>query len=138
MLARRWLFLTLLAPLAAFGQQAAASDSLLEARTAEVAKTLRCPVCQGESIQDSPADLAQQMRGLVRDMLREGKTPDEIRAYFVGRYGEWILLEPKMKGLNLILYILPIVLIIGGAVFILRFVRNSSKSAADSNVKVLQ
>ena len=110
-------------------QTSVRADSALEARTAEVARTLRCPVCQGESIQESPADLAQQMRILVKDMLREGKTPDEIRAYFVERYGEWILLEPKLTGLNVVLYALPIVLIVGGAVFILWFVRRSSKSA---------
>ena len=137
MLARRWLLLALCAPVIAFSQQNALPDSVLEVRTAEVAKTLRCPVCQGESIQDSPADLAQQMRILVRDMLREGKTRDDIQAYFVARYGEWILLEPKMSGLNLVLYILPIVLIIGGVVFILRFVNRSPKGAAETDVKVL-
>lgn len=128
MFGRRWALVALCAPVLAFGQQAAAPDSVLEVRTAEVAKTLRCPVCQGESIQDSPADLAQQMRILVKDMLREGKTPDDIRAYFVGRYGEWILLEPKMTGLNVVLYVFPVVLVIAGAIFILRFVRGSSVS----------
>jgi cytochrome c-type biogenesis protein CcmH len=126
MFARRWIFLALSIPLLASGQQTAAPDSVLEARTAEVARTLRCPVCQGESIQDSPADLAQQMRLLVRDMLREGRSPDEIRAYFVGRYGEWILLEPKMTGLNILLYVLPVVLIIGGTFGIFVFVRRSA------------
>lgn len=105
------------------------SDSTLEARTTAVASTLRCPVCQGESIQDSPSELAQQMRSVVRDRLRAGQTPDEIRAYFVGRYGEWILLEPKMTGLNMVLYALPVVSIIGGLVLIVFLVRRWTKPA---------
>lgn len=105
------------------------NDSTLEARTTAVASTLRCPVCQGESIQDSPSELAQQMRSVVRDRLRAGQTPDEIRAYFVGRYGEWILLEPKMTGLNMVLYALPVVSIIGGLILIVFLVRRWTKPA---------
>lgn len=95
----------------------------LEARTSAVAATLRCPVCQGESIQDSPAALAQQMRAVVRDRLRAGESPDEVKAYFVSRYGEWILLEPKMTGLNVALYILPVLLVVGGLILVVILVR---------------
>ena len=107
-------------------QEAAAAD--LEARTTAVASTLRCPVCQGESIQDSPADLAQEMRALVREQLRAGKTPEEIKAYFVGRYCEWILLEPKMTGLNILLYVFPVVLVLGGLALVVVLVRKWSAS----------
>ena len=101
----------------------AVEDSALEARTTAIASRLRCPVCQGESIQDSPAELAQEMRGVVRDQLRAGKTPDEIKAYFVARYGEWILLEPKMTGLNILLYAFPVMLIVAGLAFVYVLVR---------------
>ena len=104
-------------------QSAPASDSALEARTAAVAATLRCPVCQGESIQDSPAELAQQMRAVVRDRLRAGETPEEIKAYFVSKYGEWILLEPTMTGLNIVLYVLPVLLVVGGIALVVVLVR---------------
>lgn len=107
---------------------AAASDSALEARTTAVASTLRCPVCQGESIQDSPSELAKQMRAVVRDRLRSGETPDQVKAYFVSRYGEWILLEPTMTGLNILLYALPVVLVIGGLVLIAFLVRRWTAS----------
>ena len=108
------------------------ADTALEARTSAVAATLRCPVCQGESIQESPSALAQQMRAVVRDRLRAGQTPDEVRAYFVSRYGEWILLEPTMKGLNVVLYVLPIVLIGGGLVLIVFLVRRwTGQSSAE-------
>lgn len=112
-----------IAPIAPPRPPMTAADSMLEERTTAVASTLRCPVCQGESIQDSPSTLAQQMRAVVKERLRSGETPDQVKAYFVGRYGEWILLEPKMTGLNLLLYALPVVLIIGGLVLVTFLVR---------------
>ncbi len=102
---------------------ATATDSALEAQTTAVASTLRCPVCQGESLQDSPSDLARQMRDVVRDKLRAGETPDQVRAYFVSKYGEWILLEPTMTGLNVVLYVIPVLLVIGGLVLVAFLVR---------------
>ena len=110
----------------------AQADAELEERTSKVAATLRCPVCQGESIQDSPAELAQQMRSVVRDQLRAGKKPEEIQAYFVARYGEWILLEPKMTGLNVALYAFPVLLVLGGLAFVARLVRRWSARDPES------
>jgi cytochrome c-type biogenesis protein CcmH len=101
----------------------AVEDSVLEARTTDVASTLRCPVCQGESIQDSPSELAQDMRAVVREQLRDGKTPEEIKAYFVSKYGEWILLEPTMTGLNVLLYVFPVFLVLGGLAIVVFLVR---------------
>ena len=108
---------------------ATAGDDELEARTTAVASTLRCPVCQGESIQDSPSELAQQMRAVVRDRLRAGESPEEIQAYFVSKYGEWILLEPRMTGLNILLYVFPVVLIVGGLALVVMLVRRWTTSA---------
>ena len=99
------------------------SDSVVDALTTAVASTLRCPVCQGESIQDSPAELARQMRSLVRDQLRAGKSPEEIQSYFTSKYGEWILLEPRRTGLNIVLYILPIALVLAGLVVVVALVK---------------
>jgi cytochrome c-type biogenesis protein CcmH len=95
-------------------QSASTADSALEARTSAVAGELRCPVCQGVSIQDSPSELALQMRGVVRDQLRTGRTPEQVKAYFVSKYGEWILLEPKPRGVNLLVYWLPAAVVLGG------------------------
>lgn len=102
------------------------ADSALEKRTSAVASRLRCPVCQGESIEDSPAELAREMRSLVRDQLREGKTPDEVEAYFVARYGEWILLEPQMTGLNVMLWMFPVLVVLGGLALVAVLVRKWS------------
>lgn len=95
----------------------------LEERTRAVASQLRCPVCQGNSIQDSPSELAQEMKGVVRDQLAAGKRPDEVIQYFVDKYGEWILLEPKPSGFNLVAYLLPLVGLLGGGLVIWRSVR---------------
>jgi cytochrome c-type biogenesis protein CcmH len=100
-----------------------AAESTLDARTRELASQLRCPVCQGLSLQDSPSELSQQMRDVVRQQLAAGKTPAEIRAYFVGRYGEWILMRPEPHGFNWVVYALPLVLLAGGAWFLVFAVR---------------
>ncbi len=99
------------------------ADSALDAQTRAVASTLRCPVCQGESIEDSPSDLAKQMRAVVRERLRSGETPDQVKAYFVSKYGEWILLEPTMTGLNILLYVFPVLLVVGGLALVVFLVR---------------
>jgi len=109
-----------------------AQDSALEAATTMLASELRCPVCQGNSIQDSPSELAQQMRDLIRDQLRAGKTPDEVRAYFVDKYGEWILLSPKATGLNLIVYLVPLAAVLVGGLVVWRTVKRwTGPSSAD-------
>jgi cytochrome c-type biogenesis protein CcmH len=103
------------------------ADSALENRTSLVAAQLRCPVCQGLSIQESPSELSQQMRAVVKDQLRDGKTPDEVKAYFVSKYGEWILLEPKPRGFNVLVYALPILIVILGLGWIAVSVRKWSR-----------
>ena len=107
-----------------------ASDTALESRVRAVASELRCPVCQGESIQDSPAALAQEMKAIVREQLAAGRTPDEVKAYFVEKYGEWILLRPKARGWNVLVYVLPLLVLVVGALVIARAMRRWS-SATD-------
>ena len=99
------------------------ADSVLEARTSAVASQLRCPVCQGLSIQDSPSELAQSMRSLVRDQLAAGKSPDQVKAYFVSKYGEWILLSPPPHGFNLLAYAVPVLIVLAGGGLIALAVR---------------
>ena len=106
------------------------NDPALEAVTKAVASQLRCPVCQGVSIQDSPSELAQQMRTVVKEQLAAGKTPDEVKDYFISKYGEWILLEPKAAGFNLLVYALPAVLVFGGAIFLVFLVKKWTAAPA--------
>lgn len=101
----------------------------LERRTSEVASELRCPVCQGVSVEDSPTELARQMRAVVRDQLAAGRTPDQVRQYFVEKYGEWILLEPKASGFNLLVYVLPWLAMLAGLAVIVFAVRRWTHAA---------
>lgn len=87
----------------------------LERRVYEVASQLRCVVCQNLSVADSPSDLAKEMRHLVGELLQQGKTPEEIKAYFVSRYGEFVLLEPPKRGFNLLVWGLPFAALLVGA-----------------------
>lgn len=93
-------------------------DSALEARVKSVSATLRCPVCQGLSLQDSPSELAQQMRGVVREQMAQGKSDDEVRQYFIAKYGDWILLKPKAEGFSTLVYLLPALFVVGGAALV--------------------
>ncbi|HUF69121.1 MAG TPA: cytochrome c-type biogenesis protein [Longimicrobiales bacterium] len=94
-------------------------ETEIDRQVRELAAKLRCPVCQGLSLQDSPSELAQEMRAVIRARLEAGDTHDEVLEYFVGRYAEWILLEPKAEGFNLAVYVLPILAGLGGAAFLL-------------------
>ena len=109
-------------------------DAQLEARVREIASELRCPTCRSLSVYDSPSDMAQEMRGLIREQLQAGKTEEEIKAYFVDRYGEWILLAPKARGFNWMVWLLPLVIGFGGLAFVIytarRWVQRGREEAA--------
>ena len=83
------------------------ADEALEEQVRAVASQLRCPVCQNLSVGDSPSELAQEMRGVIREQLQAGKTPEEVKAYFTSKYGDWILLSPRPRGLNLLVWLGP-------------------------------
>ena len=87
----------------------------LEDRVREIASELRCVVCQNLSVADSPSDLAKEMRNLVRELVQQGKTPEEVKAYFQSRYGDFVLLEPPKRGFNLLVWGLPFVALAVGA-----------------------
>ena len=87
----------------------------LEQQTQEIAANLRCPVCQGLSVADSPSEMAVNMKAEVRDMLARGYTREQIEAHFVRSYGEFVLLKPKFEGVNTLVWILPITALLAGA-----------------------
>ena len=89
-------------------------DSVVAARTKQLASQLRCPVCQGLSLQESQSELSQQMKGVITEQIVSGKTDDQVLDYFVAKYGEWILLQPRAHGFNLAVYVLPFLVLIGG------------------------
>jgi cytochrome c-type biogenesis protein CcmH len=88
-----------------------------------IASQLRCVVCQNLSVADSPSEMAHQMRALIRERLTAGDKPAEVMAYFVQRYGDWVLLSPPPRGLNLILWFAPFAAVAGGLALVLTLVR---------------
>ncbi|MEE9182366.1 MAG: cytochrome c-type biogenesis protein [candidate division NC10 bacterium] len=99
----------------------------LEEQVQQIAAELRCPVCQALSVADSPSKMAQQIRNLVRERLQAGESPEAVKAYFVERYGEWILLAPKREGFNLLVWVLPFLGLGGGAVGLVMVLRRWRK-----------
>jgi cytochrome c-type biogenesis protein CcmH len=103
----------------------------LEDQVRTIAAELRCVVCQNLSVADSPSELAQQMRALIREQLQEGKSPEQIKAYFVSKYGEWVLLAPTPKGFSLLVWVLPFVAAASGIFLVIfatrRWVKKKSQ-----------
>ena len=115
----------------AFAPQQAGSGPLQdpgqELRAQRLGKQLRCAVCQGMSISDSPASMARAQLDKVRELIAQGQGDEEIRDYFVARYGEWVLLEPKREGFALFVWLAPFGLIALGGLLIAWFVRSRSR-----------
>lgn len=92
-------------------------------RVYAIASGLRCPVCLNLSAADSPSPVAQEMRATIRRDIEAGKTPAEIRSEFVAGYGEWILLSPEPKGINLLAWLVPVLVVVGGLFAVLFAIR---------------
>jgi cytochrome c-type biogenesis protein CcmH len=94
-----------------------------EARARALFQQLRCVVCQNESIDDSEADLAQDLRRIVRGQIAEGRSDDQVRAFLVQRYGQFILLKPPLSPGNATLWLTPVVLVLAGGAYVWRRAR---------------
>lgn len=94
---------------------------------------MRCPVCQGLSVADSPTPSAVAMKAEVRQFLAAGYTDTQILTYFEQSYGEFIRLEPKAKGFNLLVWILPIAALLGGLALVIRRTRRPDSSDAQGD-----
>jgi cytochrome c-type biogenesis protein CcmH len=108
------------------------APATIEDRVQAVSAGLRCPVCQNLSVADSPSRLAKEMRAEVEEQLRAGRTDEEVRSFFVARYGEWVLLEPR----SLLPFLVPIAAVVLGlgawAVFIRRRPRIERTEVSDA------
>lgn len=110
-------------------------DVTMDPKVAEVARELRCPICQGLSVAVSPTELATQMRALIADKLAAGESPEDIKAYFTTKYGDWILLRPKREGFTWLVWLLPVAGLLGGGVAVVFFTRRSIQRKEDSVVQ---
>ena len=124
----------LAATLAAFGQSSeiANADPKVEARLKSIAHELRCLVCQNQTIADSDAPLAVDLRQQTRAMIAAGKTDDEIRGYMVERYGDFVLYKPPFNAATAFLWIAPGLLIVGGFAALIVMMRRRREAAGDA------
>jgi cytochrome c-type biogenesis protein CcmH len=106
-----------------------------ERTVTEIGAQLRCVVCQSLSVADSPSETAHQMRGVIRERLAAGDTPEQIKAYFVEKYGVWILLAPPRRGFSLLVWIVPYVGLLAGLVLVIVVVRRWSRRAPTTPVE---
>ena len=104
-------------------------DTKLEARAREISAGLRCLVCQNQSIDDFDAPLARDLRLIVRQQLQKGASNGQVVEYVVDRYGEFVLLNPRLHLNTLILWLTPMLLIAGGVVLAARIVRRKPEKA---------
>lgn len=100
-----------------------------EDRVMALGKQLRCPVCQGLSIADSGSSMARAQMDKVRELVREGKSDQDIYDFFTARYGEWVLLKPTTGGLNILLWVAPALLLVLGLAFIVSMRKPHAPSA---------
>jgi len=106
----------------------------LDNATARVAAQLRCPVCRGQSVLESTSTLSKEMQAEIRRRLAAGQSPEEVKSYFVSRYGEWILLKPPAHGFNLLVYLFPAAVLVLGLGVAVLFVRSRLRgSGADGD-----
>jgi|TARA_B110000914_G_scaffold209904_1_gene208625 cytochrome c-type biogenesis protein CcmH len=94
----------------------------------EIYKNLRCLICQGQSIADSNSDFASTIKLVVLDQIKEGKTKDEIYAFLISKYGEWIVYQPSFNKGTILLWFLPYFIFIAGGLIIFLIIRKSKKN----------
>ena len=107
------------------------SDPAMEARARHLQRQLRCLVCQGESIDESGADLAADLRHLVRQQMADGKTDQQIEDFLVARYGNFILMRPPVEPDTYVLWLAPFLVLIGAGAVAILVISRARKSAGE-------
>ena len=121
-----------LAPAHAKDATPVAADPALEARMMSLATELRCLVCQNQTIADSHADLAVDLRNQIRDMIGRGQSDDQIRAYMTERYGDFVLYKPPFKPTTALLWAGPPLLLVGALVALFMMLRRRQQASPDA------
>lgn len=106
------------------------SGQELNVRTDQVGGLLRCPVCQGMSVAASPAEMAVNMKGQVRELLERGYTEEQILQYFELSYGQFVLLKPKFEGVTAMVWLLPLIALLVGAAVVYFALRKLARAPA--------
>jgi cytochrome c-type biogenesis protein CcmH len=127
--AAAWLLLSLFA-LTAFAACVAEDDLTPDQRAYTLDRELMCPVCDGQTIDQSLAQIAQDMKVIVREKIADGDSNEQIRTYFMARYGEVVLAAPDASGFNLLVWLLPAVIAGGGGLAVVWVLKNMLRSSA--------
>ena len=93
----------------------------------QIYKNLRCLVCQGQSISDSNSDFAQTIKLVVKDLIKQGKSENEIYSFMADKYGDWIVYKPQLNKQNFMLWVLPYVILLGGGLIIFSIILKKRK-----------
>lgn len=125
-------WITLALPAFAVTPDEVLDDPVLEQRAREISAHLRCLVCQNQSIDDSDAELAKDLRILVRERLVAGDTDDAVREFVVDRYGEFVLLRPSFSLQNLALWATPLLVLLLGGIAAIFYVRGNRTATANT------
>ena len=128
LLAMLWIAQSWIAP--ALAQEAQLADPALEQRARDLSREIRCVVCQSQSVADSDADIAQELRVLIREQIAAGKSDQEIRDYLVARYGDFVLFDPPFKGSTYVLWIGPFAILVLAAIGVAVFFRRRALEPA--------
>ncbi len=126
------LFLVLAAPAFAVEPDEILDDPVLEARARELSKGLRCLVCQNQDIDSSNAELAKDLRVLVRERLVAGDSDQQVLDYLVARYGDFVLLDPPFKPETYLLWFGPLVILLLGGVAVVAYFRHRAPRTAEA------
>ena len=121
-----------------FAAADAVQDAALEVRLNRLSAELRCLVCQNQSLADSHAELAIDLKNQVRDMMRAGRTDDEIKAYLTDRYGDFVLYRPPVRTTTWLLWAGPFVLLVGGGIVLVRVLRRRQATLVAAEIKALE
>ncbi len=124
----RLLALLIIAFTASFSAMAQISEAEIDAKAREVNRALRCVVCQNQSIDESDAPLAADMRMIVRRQISAGQSKTQIIAYMRENYGDYVLLKPPVQSNTLVLWFAPFLLVFGGLIWFIRTAKRSGGS----------
>ena len=102
-------------------------------RVDRITAQLRCPVCQGLSVKDSPSETARAMRDVVVQRVSEGRTDPEIRNEFRASYGDWVFLDPPLAGVGAFIWLAPVALLLGGLLFAWRLARGQPEPSPEAD-----
>lgn len=138
-------FVAMLLAMTIFGSSAHAvqpdeimADAIQEARARNLSRELRCMVCQNQSIDDSDAPLARDLRLLVREQIAAGKTDEQVMDFLVSRYGEFVLLKPRVEKSTLLLWLIPPLVLVGGGFALWLNSRRRNRLSAEGDAAALR